>query len=82
MIYHCMNDACRFWGEGETMDRGEIESGLICIASPVFGINRKIVAAVSASGPDYRMEADREMVIQAVKKAARNISYLLGYRGE
>ena len=19
MIYHCMNDACRFWGEGETM---------------------------------------------------------------
>ena len=62
------------------MDEGEIEAGLICVAAPVYDMNRKVVAAVSISGPDYRMREDQEVMIQEARQTAHNISRLLGYR--
>lgn len=65
---------------GYAMDDGEIEAGLICVAAPVYDMNRKVVAAVSISGPDYRMREDQEVMIREARQTAQNISRLLGYR--
>lgn len=66
---------------GYALDNGEIETGLICVAAPICDMNRKAVGAVSISGPDYRMQADQEMMIREVRQTAQNISRLLGFRG-
>ena len=65
---------------GYAMDVGEIEMGLICVAAPIYDMNRRVVAAVSISGPDYRMRQDQEDMIREVRQTAANISRLLGYR--
>ena len=65
---------------GYALDDGEIEEGLICVAAPVYDMNRKVVAAVSISGPDYRMREDQEVMIREARQTAQNISRLLGYR--
>lgn len=64
---------------GFAVDRGEIESGLVCVGAPVYDISRQAVAAVSISGPDYRMQEDWETMIREVRTAAKSISHLLGY---
>ena len=66
---------------GYAMDDGEIEEGLICIAAPICDMNGRAVGAVSVSGPDYRMQADQEVMIREVRRTAQSISRLLGYRG-
>ena len=42
-------------------------------------MNRRAVAAVSISGPDYRMRSDWDHMVQEVRIAAKSISSLLGY---
>lgn len=66
--------------DGYAMDRGEIEQGLICIGAPIRDVSGHVCAAVSIAGPDYRMTQDQEEIIQQVKRAAENISGLLGCR--
>lgn len=66
--------------KGYAMDDGEIEEGLICVAAPIYDLNRHIIGAVSISGPDYRMEKDQDVMISSVRNTASNISRLLGYR--
>lgn len=65
---------------GYAIDDGEIEEGLICVAAPICDMNHRAVGAVSVSGPDYRMQADQELMIREVRRTARNISQLLGFR--
>lgn len=65
---------------GYAMDNGEIEESLICVAAPIYDLNRRIIGAVSISGPDYRMEKDQPVMIAEVRKTAVNISRLLGFR--
>ena len=65
---------------GYAMDDGEIEEGLICVAAPIYDLNRHIIGAVSISGPDYRMEKDQAVMIAEVRETASNISRLMGYR--
>ena len=50
-------------------------------AAPIYDMNRRVVAAVSVSGPDYRMKADQEFMIREVRRTAEDISRLMGYRG-
>ena len=64
---------------GYATDIGEIEAGLICYGAPVYDMNRRVIAAVSVSGPEYRMQEERDMMIREVKRTAENISRLLGY---
>ncbi|MCI2057554.1 MAG: IclR family transcriptional regulator [Oscillibacter sp.] len=66
---------------GYAMDNGEIEQGLICIGAPIHDMTGHVCAAVSIAGPDYRMKQDQAFIISEVKKAAKSISNLLGYRG-
>ena len=53
---------------------------MICVAAPIYDLNRHIIGAVSISGPDYRMEKDQAVMIAEVRETASNISRLMGYR--
>lgn len=66
---------------GYAMDNGEIEAGLICVAAPIYDMNHHVTAAISISGPDYRMQECQALMIQEVRKTAENISRLRGWQG-
>jgi DNA-binding IclR family transcriptional regulator len=60
----------------------ELERGLTAVAAPIFGIDGHVVASVSASGPTFRLPADRlPAVAEAVRAAATAISRRLGWHG-
>jgi len=72
------NDICQ---QGFAFDRGEHESEVRCIATPIFNLNGQIEAAISISGPSIRMdplEENNEMIEKAMQTAL-NISRQLGY---
>jgi DNA-binding IclR family transcriptional regulator len=60
----------------------ELERGLTAVSAPVFGIDGYVVASVSASGPSFRLPAERlPEVADAVIEAAFGISRRLGWHG-
>lgn len=68
-------------GYGRTVE--ELEVGLNAVAAPIRGHDGSVVAAVSASGPSYRLDAERlPQVAQAVLAGAAQISARIGYLGE
>lgn len=72
----------------EIRDRGyahaveELEIGLNAVAAPILGQSGAVVAAVSVSGPSYRLrEADMPSIATRVVGAGQEISHRLGYLG-
>jgi DNA-binding IclR family transcriptional regulator len=58
----------------------ELEDGLTAIAAPVRDAEGNVVASVSASGPSFRIPADRiPAVAGSVRRAAAEISRRLGW---
>ncbi|MFF4506717.1 IclR family transcriptional regulator C-terminal domain-containing protein [Streptomyces sp. NPDC001401] len=58
----------------------ELETGLNAVAAPVFTFNGQVVAALSASGPSYRLTEQRLPEVSAtVRAAADRISARLGH---
>ena len=84
---HTITDPDRLWAELETirnqgfsMDREEHKSNVRCVAAPIRNVSGRVFAAVSASGPNRRM--DDETLIQLapyVMSHADAISRRLGY---
>jgi len=65
----------RIRAQGYSVDREEIELGLICIGAPVFTTQNKVIAAISVSGPTTRITTDRlPEIITEVKETAEKIS--------
>jgi DNA-binding IclR family transcriptional regulator len=67
---------------GYSLDLGEHEAEVHCIATPIFDIDGQMVAAISVSGPAGRMgslETEQEL-IELTEETARIISAKLGYR--
>lgn len=64
--------------QGYAIDNGEIEEDLVCYGAPVYNMDGRVAAAVSISGPGYRMEEEKEFMLREVRKTAANISRLLG----
>lgn len=71
------------------VDRGyaiaieELEEGLNAVAAPVWGPDSTVVAAVSVSGPSYRLEPERLPAVGAITvEAAAEMSRRLGYLGD
>lgn len=61
---------------------GEIEEGLNAVAAPVRDGGGEVIAAVSVSGPAYRVTTERIAELGALTvAAARRISERLGYSG-
>lgn len=62
-------------------DRGENEAGALCFGAPVFDASGTVVAAVSVSSPESRVDAAREREIAAaIREAADGITYRIGGR--
>lgn len=66
--------------QGYAISHEEYEEGLSAIAAPIHDHTGGIAAAVSISGPTYRMGPGQiENFIEPLKDAAQNISSQLGY---
>jgi DNA-binding IclR family transcriptional regulator len=58
----------------------ELELGLHAVAVPVRGHRGEVVAAMSASGPSYRLSRQRVAeIVPAMSSAAADLSAQLGY---
>jgi DNA-binding IclR family transcriptional regulator len=64
---------------GYAVDREELEPHLCCVAGPVFDRTGAVVASISVSGPDSRLDdASIPATAEAVRRAAWQISARLG----
>jgi DNA-binding IclR family transcriptional regulator len=67
--------------QGYSLDDEEAVVGARCIGAAIFGADGKVVGAISVSGPVSRVSKERLPVFCAeISKAAREISWRLGYR--
>ena len=58
----------------------ELEAGLTAIAAPVRNAEGNVIASISASGPSFRIPADRIPALAgAVRRAAAEVSRRLGW---
>lgn len=66
---------------GYALDDEELETGVKCIAAQIKDYSKKVVGAVSISGPSMRMGKERinDELIPLLKEAAKEISSRLGY---
>lgn len=65
---------------GYSFTLGEFEDGLNAVAAPVRSHDGTVIAAVSVSGPAFRITADQITgVAKSVRRAAAGISAQLGY---
>jgi len=63
---------------GYAIDNMENEEGVRCVAAPIFGLNGRIVASISISGPAFRLTSQRlqeyaSLVMDAAKKISRKM---------
>jgi IclR family KDG regulon transcriptional repressor len=67
--------------QGYALDDEEITRGIMCVASPIFGLQRKLVCAISLTFPSY-IKDDRsiEPEVSSIIKYAALISESLGSR--
>lgn len=66
---------------GYAIDNEEKEPGLRCVSAAVRGESGKLLAALSVSGPAFRVTKERLPELgRAVMQAAGELSYELGYR--
>ena len=66
---------------GFALDLEECEPGLCCAGAPVHDAGGRMVAALSVSGPAFRLGEERLLryVVPAVTGAAEALSRELGY---
>ena len=68
---------------GYAIDNEEKELGLRCVSAAVRGDQGKLLAALSVSGPAFRVTQERVPEIgRTVMQAAMDLSYEFGYRPE
>lgn len=61
--------------QGFAFDNEEFETGICCIAVPVFDKNKNVISAISLTGPVFRVKKlDMNILTDSLKEAAFNIS--------
>jgi len=58
---------------GYAIDNEEHEEGIYCIASPIITKNGEAIAAISITGPAFRMKQNKEDYIILLKEKVRMI---------
>ncbi len=71
----------RIRGEGYSLDWGELEEHIRCVAVPVFNYDQLAVAAISVSGVAARMNNAyvHNQILPVIKEVGRRLSAQLGY---
>ena len=65
--------------KGYSIDNEEKNTGMRCIAAPVFDFNGEVIAGISVSGPTCRIEPARlEELIAPVMNAAQDLTFAIG----
>ncbi len=64
---------------GYAYDREEIMDNLLCVAVPIFNHQKEVCAAISISGPSFRMKEKLDELTEKVCQTAKEISRGLGY---
>jgi DNA-binding IclR family transcriptional regulator len=73
-------DEVRVRGYAQAVD--ELEVGLTAIAAPIRNAHGDVIAALSVSGPSFRLDRERiEEVVPLLLEAAREVSHRLGWGG-
>lgn len=69
--------------QGYATTFGELEAGLNAVAVPVRGEDGTVIAALSSSGPAYRMTPERiEEILPDVQEAGEDLSRRMGFWGD
>jgi DNA-binding IclR family transcriptional regulator len=69
--------------QGYALDRREIEEDVECIAAPIHDHTGEVIASLSVSGPQRKIQtAVESQIIGEVRKAASLLSNRLGYGGD
>jgi len=69
--------------QGYATALGEIEEGLNAIAAPILNAEGAVVAAISVSGPAYRVTAERVPQLgQTTREFGQRVSQRMGYHQE
>ena len=69
--------------EGHASSHGELEIGLNAVAVPVRGEDGRVIAALSASGPDYRLGVERlAEKLGPLRAGAAELSRRMGFWAE
>jgi DNA-binding IclR family transcriptional regulator len=66
---------------GYSLDNQENNVGISCVAAPIFDFSGKVVAAMSATGPSFRIESRSDLLWPKVVSTAQKISKKLGFTG-
>jgi len=68
--------------QGYAIDNEELDIGVKCVSAPIRDYTRRIIGAVSISGPSMRFLDDRveKELIPLVMKASKEISSKLGFQ--
>ena len=74
LLNHLADIRRRMWA----MDNEEDGLGIRCVAMPVFSVDGRVSAAVSASGPLQQIDGDMTGLLKALNRAARAITAALG----
>lgn len=67
--------------QGYAIDNEEMDVGVCCVAAPIRDYTRRIIGAVSISGPSMRFSKERmeQELIPLVQRAGEDISTKLGF---
>ncbi|HZV81721.1 MAG TPA: IclR family transcriptional regulator C-terminal domain-containing protein, partial [Geobacteraceae bacterium] len=67
--------------QGYAVDNEEMDVGVCCVGAPIRDYTRRIIGAVSISGPSMRFSVERmeKELIPLVIKAGEDISTKLGF---
>jgi DNA-binding IclR family transcriptional regulator len=67
--------------QGYALDIEEMDIGVCCVGAPIRDYTRRIIGAVSISGPSMRFSMERieKELVPLVKKAGEDISTKLGF---
>jgi DNA-binding IclR family transcriptional regulator len=69
--------------QGYAVAQEELEVGLSAVAAPIWNHEVEVVAAISVSGPLFRLSSEKmPELAELTKRAANEISHQLGYVGE
>lgn len=64
-------------GYGEDLEENEV--GLVCYAAPVMNFTGETIAAISISGPAFRMKSNKENLIISIIETSKRVSAAMGY---
>lgn len=66
--------------QGYAIDNEEAEEGLFCIAAPINDSKGKVSAAISISGPAFRIKDDFDKNLKSVLQVADEMSKAIGWK--